>query len=185
MRKLRPFIKNILFLLTRFLIHLRNVVLKLFLATYGVPAGKSNGAILLRFESATNLAGVLLHMSYSSWFNIPLFKDVVQKFGSDDDQKKFKVYEECEFVPYLHRSIFEIPSKSFGPGDITGLVALHLFLPDDVIPTGQGVKIRRHLFKLLGIIDGILQFIGYGEGSTILIFGVPEALLQLLSLKSQ
>ena len=57
-----------------------------------------------------------------------------EKFGSDDDQRKFKVYEECELVPYLYRSIFEIPSKSFGPGDITtGLVSLHLFLPDDVI----------------------------------------------------
>ena len=155
--------------------------MKLFLATYGVPAGESNGAILLRFESATTLAGVLLlmHMYYSSWFNIQLFKDVVEKFGSDDDQRKFKVYEECELVPYLYRSIFEIPSKSFGPDDITtGLVSLHLFLPDDVIPIGQGVKIiRRHLCKLLGIVDGILQFIGHEEGSTILIFGVPEALL--------
>ena len=155
--------------------------LKLFLATYGVPAGESNAVILPRFESATTLAGVLLlmHMYYSSWFNIQLFKDVVERFGNDDDQSKFKEYKECDLVPYLRRSIFEIPSKSFGPGDITtGLISLHLFLPDDVIPTGQDVKIiRRRLCKLLGIVDGILQFIGYEEGSTILIFGVPEALL--------
>ena len=155
--------------------------LKFFLANYGVPQRRMNTTILSKFESATTLAGVLLlmHTYYSSWFNIQLFKDVVGNFGNDDDQRKFKVYEECELVPYLHRSIFEIPSKSFDPSDITsGLISLHLYLPDDVIPTGQDVAVIKHnLCQLLDIADGILQFIGYEEGSTILIFGVPEALL--------
>ena len=155
--------------------------LKFFLANYGVPQRRMNTTILSKFESATTLAGVLLlmHTYYSSWFNIQLFKDVVGNFGNDDDQRKFKVYEECELVPYLHRSIFEIPSKSFDPSDITsGLISLHLYLPDDVIPTGQDVAVIKHnLCQLLDIADGILQFIGYEEGSTILIFGVPEAFL--------
>ena len=157
--------------------------LKFFLANYGVPQRGMNTTILSRFESASTLAGVLLlmHMYYSSWFNIQLFKDVVERFGNNNDQRKFKVYEECELVPYLHRSIFEIPSKSFGPGNMTtGLISLHLYLPDDAIPTGQDVAVIRHnLCQLLDIADGILQFIGYDEGSTILIFGVPEALLHI------
>lgn len=52
--------------------------------------------------------------------------------------------KESEIDPYLRQSIFEIPSKSFCPGDITGLVSLHLYLPDDIIPTGQDVAVTRH-----------------------------------------
>ena len=49
---------------------------------------------------------------------------------------------------------------------------------DDDIPTGQHVAvIRLNLSHLSGIQEGSLQFIGYETGSTILIFGMPEALL--------
>ena len=136
------------------------------------------------FESATTLAGVLLimHMSYSSWFNIRLFERVVERFGSDGDQEKMKAYKDFELVPYLQRSIFEIPSKSFGSGDVmAGLISLHLFLPDDAILTGvTGLDVEMiglNLSQHVGITNGILHFIGYNEGSTILIFGVPEAIL--------
>ena len=64
---------------------------------------------------------------------------------------------------------------------MAGHVSLHLFLPDDAIPTrvtGLDVEmIRLNLSQLVGITNGILHFIGYNEGSTILIFGVPEAIL--------
>ena len=166
------------FLVDNFLISLekRNIQLsrlKLFLASYGVPQ-----ATLL---NATTLADVLLiiQTSYSSWFNIELFERIVEKFGSDDDKGNMRVYEESYLVPYLERSIFEMPSKSFSAGNETAdCIPLGLRLPDEVIPTGKDVAIIKHnLSQLLGITSEILQFIGYDEGSTILIFGAPESLL--------
>ena len=147
--------------------------MKLFLASYGVPQ-----ATLL---NATTLADVLLiiQTSYSSWFNIELFDRIVEQFGSDGDKRKMRVYEESDLVPYLERSIFEMPSKSFGAGNETAdCIPLGLRLPDEVIPTGKDVAIIKHnLSQLLGITSEILQFIRYDEGSTILIFGAPESLL--------
>ena len=160
--------------------------LKLFLATYGIPEGDSAPALLSKIESASTLADVLLIMQihYSSWFNIQLFKDVVNRFGSNDDQRKMKEYEKDELVPYLRRSIFEIPSKSFH-NVTTDLISLVLYLPDDVIPTGQHVEIiRANLSQLLGIPVGVLQFLGYDKGSTILTFAVPKALLSIAKMKN-
>ena len=160
--------------------------LKLFLATYGVPEGDSTPTLLSKIESASTLADVLLimQMYYSSWFNIQLFKDVVNRFGSDDDQRKMKEYEKDELVPYLRRSIFEIPSKSFH-NITTDLVSLVLYLPDAVILTGLHVEIiRANLSQLLGIPVGVLQFLGYDKGSTILTFAVPIALLNIAEMKT-
>ena len=142
--------------------------LKLFLASYGIPQ-----ATLL---NASTLADVLLiiQMSYSSWFNIQLFDCIVEQFGSDDDIEKMRVYKESHLVPYLQRSIFEMPSKSFGAGnETTDCITLGLRLPDHFIPTGEDVVIIKHnLSQLLGIANGILLFIRYGEGSIILVFGL-------------
>ena len=87
-------------------------------------------------------------------------------------------YEE-ELVPFLQHSIFEIPPKSYAPGhERASLVYLYLFLPDGDVPTGQDVAdIQHNVSKLLGIPDGILQFISYKDGSVILIFAVTEVLL--------
>ena len=163
------------YLVDNFLISLekRNVQvsrLKLFLASYGVPR-----ATLL---NASTLADVLLiiQMSYSSWFNIQLFERIVEKFGSDDDKGNMRVYQESHLVPYLQRSIFEMPSKSFGAGnEAADCIALGLRLPDDFIPTGEDVAIIKHnLSQLLGIANEILLFIRYDEGSTILVFGLLD-----------
>ena len=148
--------------------------LKIYLLCYGVST------LLAYFESATTLEDVFvaLSKSYSSWFNIQLLKVIVIKFGSGDDQKLITEYE-AELVPFLQHSIFKIPSRSFAPGhEGAGLTSLYLFLPDNRIPTGQDVaEIQHNVSKQLGIPDGILQFIGYEEGSVILIFAVPEVML--------
>ena len=143
--------------------------LKLFLASYGIPQ-----ATLL---NATTLADVLLivQMSYSSWFNIELFERIVEKFGSDDDIEKMRVYKKSDLVPYLEKSIFEMPSKSFGACyETTDCITLGLRLPDD-FPTGEDVIIIKHnLCQLLGIANEILLFVRYDEGSTILVFGLLD-----------
>ena len=150
--------------------------------------GEIADALQYKYENASTLARVLLilHMSHGSWFNIQLFKSIVQKLGSDDDKRNMKAYEQNDLVPYLQRSIFEIPSNSFGPDSGTAdHISLGLRLPNDVIPTGNHVAVISHnLSQLLGIPDGILVFIRYDEGSTILIFAVPEALLHVALLQS-
>ena len=147
--------------------------LKLFIVNYGVPLSK--------LENAFTLAAVMLilHGYYISWFNTTSFKRCVMRFGSDDDQEKMRVYETEHLAPYLQRSIFEIPSKSFASGDgNTDLVSLFLFIPDDIVLTGHDVvKIGCNLCRILGVKDGIIHFIGYEPGSTILIFGMPQALI--------
>ena len=141
-----------------------------------------------KYEKASTLAGVLLilHDSGTSWFNIELLKSIVEKLGSDEDKTNITSYEQKDLVPYLQRSIFEIPSNSFGPGSGTAdQISLGLRLPNEVIPTGNHVAVICHnLSQLLGIPDGILVFIRYDEGSTILIFGVPEALMHTALLQS-
>ena len=164
--------------------------LKLFcITTYGVSRGESTPTLPFKLESVDTLADVLITMHVSgssSWFNMQVFKDIVEQFGSDDDKKKMRVYEENELAPYLQRSIFEIPSKSFGSYDATtGLLSLGPLPPDAIIPTGQDVvAIRHNLSRLLGISNGTLQFIGYENGGTILIFGIPEAVLHAPQVQS-
>ena len=151
--------------------------------------GEIADALKYKYENASTHAGLffILHISsHGSWFNNELLKIIVEKLGSDDDKKTMKIYVQNDLVPYLQRSIFEIPSNSFSPCSLTEhQISLGLRVPNDVIPTGNHVAVIRHnLSQLLGISDGIVVFIRYDEGSTILIFGVPEALLHVALLQS-
>ena len=119
---------------------------------------------------------------YTSWFNTKLIKVIVEaKLGCDDDQQKLTEYEEKVLFPYLERSIFEIPLKSFAPEQKNSCVKyLYVHLPDGYIPTGQEVYyLQCNISKYLGISEEILQFIGFENSSIILIFQLPEALLEL------
>ena len=154
--------------------------LKLFIVSYGVSLSK--------LEDASTLAAVMLilHGYYISWFNTTLFKRCVVRFGSDDDQEEMTAYETQHLAPYLKRSIFEIPSKSFvSSPENTDLMSLYLLIPDDIALTGQDVeKMRYNLCKMLDIKDRIIQFNGYEPGSTTLIFGMPQALICIPSLQT-
>ena len=154
--------------------------LKMFLDTHGSMP-------LSQFESASDLVDVfsVLCRYYSSWFNIRLLKAIVKQFGSDEDRKQMKLYED-KLLVYLKRSLFEIPSKSFARGhENADLIPLFLLLPNDIVPTGEDVKnITHNLSQLLGISDGILQFLGFEDCSILLIFGVPEQLLHINALQS-
>ena len=97
---------------------------------------------------------------YSSWFNIRLLKDMVEKFGSEDDIREVKAYEEDELIPYLQRSMFEIRSKSF-PGNETKPV--FILLPRDVISTGTHMAILEHISQYLDIKDESLCLISYDD----------------------
>ena len=161
--------------------------LKMFLYSYGSIPKPAHVTLLSHLESAADLDDVFLILcrDYISWFNIQLLKAIVERFGNKKDEDEMKIYE-VQLVCYLKRSIFEIPSKSFAPGhENADLVSLFILLPDDVLPTGENVNnITRNLSQLLGISDGILQFIGYQNCSILLMFGIPEQLLHIIASKS-
>ena len=166
------------------------ISLKLFLVTYGISSNiptPTNATLLRHFQNATNHEELFLILcaKYASWFNIRLLKVIVKRYGSEEDQKEMKAYED-KLIDYLKRSIFEIPSKSFAPDDENSdLIPLYILLPDDVLPTGKDVVIiTRHLSMLLDISDGILQLRSFENCSILLIFGVPKQLLHNNALQS-
>ena len=164
--------------------------LKLFLFSFGVSDNiptPVHGTLLPNFESATNLDSLFLILCryYSSWLNIQLLEVIVKGFGTEEDKKDMKAYED-ELADYLKRSIYEIPSKSYAPGHKNAdLIFLYLLLPNNVLPTGKDVEdITHNMSQLLGISDGILQFIGFKNCSILLKFGVPKPLLHINTLRN-
>ena len=159
---------------------------------YGIPKPVSHetpATLLPHFKNDNTLDKVFLTMCrHSSWFNIQLLKVIVDgELGCEDVERMLAEYEEKDLLPYLQRSIFEIPSKSFAQGQEDDSVRqLYVRLPDGHIPTGHDVyHLRSTISKYLGISEGILQFIGFEDGSIKLIFRIPEALLELqTSIKS-
>ena len=163
--------------------------LKIKLLAYGIPrsvSGETPATLLPHLENdhVDTLKKVFLTMCgrYSSWFNIQLLKVIVEgELGCEDDKRMLAEYEKNELLPYLQRSIFEIPSKSFAEGQEDDS-ARHLYvcLPGGHILTGHDVcHLRSTISRYLEISEGILQFIGFEDGSIMLIFRIPEALLEL------
>ena len=156
------------------------------LLAYGVPeavSDKSPATLFPHIENDATPEDVFLTLCtrYSSWFNIQLLKVIVDgELGCEDDRQMLAEYEK-ELYPYLERSIFEIPSKSFATQhESAGLVYLYFGLPEDHIPTGEDVFLFQCTISLyLEITEGLLQFIGFKDGNNVLIFGIPEAILQI------
>ena len=156
------------------------------LLAYGVPeaaSDKSPATLFPHFENDAALEDVFLTLCtrYSSWFNIQLLKVIVGgELGCEEDQQMLAEYEK-DLYPYLERSIFEIPSKSFATQhESAGLVYLYFGLSEDHIPTGEDVFLFQCTISLyLEITEGLLQFIGFKDGNNVLIFGIPEAILQI------
>ena len=144
--------------------------LKVFLRAYGVNC------------QATNISGVLteLQTRHISWFNNHFLKVLVHRYGNDDDKRNLARYEKNVLIPYLQKSIFEIPSCSFSEGHETeGFIYFYLCLTD-ASPNGQYISvIQLRLSRLLGIKDGLLKLIRFDEGSIILIFALPDTLLNI------
>ena len=164
--------------------------LKMFLYSYGIPTNiptPTNATLLPHFQNATNLEELFLILCRDnvSWFNIQLLKVIVKKHGTKEDQKHMKAYED-DLADYLKQSIYKIPSKSYAPGHKNAyLIFLYLLLPNNVLPTGEDVEdITRNISQLLGISDGIVQFIGFKNCSILLKFGVPKQLLHVNTLRS-
>ena len=163
--------------------------LKLFLFSFGIPINKrlpdeSSIVPLPRIDSDATLEDVFLIVLccyYSSWFNIQLLKVVVEKFGCDDDNIMLTTYEENVLVPYLDRSIFEIPSHSFAPGHkFANLGSIQLLMEHNIIIQIRHVLyFSRILSESLKMKEGRVQFIDFKDDiSMLLTFGVPQGLFE-------
>ena len=129
------------------------------------------------FGKDDNIADVFDELSsHCMWFNYELFKIVVEILGNEDEKKYLKTYEEDNLIPYLKRSIFEIPCGSQSQSQCTNLL---FKVPLDLYITGNEVKaVQRNLAKLLGLENGaILHFEDYNIGSIELVFSLPIAVL--------
>ena len=95
-----------------------------------------------------------------TWFNYESFEVVIQILGNEDEKKYLKTYEEDNLIPYLKRSIFEIPCDMNSQSQRTNLL---FQVPTDLCITGNQIKtVQRNLAKLLGLEDGaILHFEDY------------------------
>ena len=162
--------------------------LKLFLFSFGIQINKhpdeSSIVPLPHIESDATFEDVFLIVLccyYSSWFNIQLLKVVVKRFGCHDDNIKLATYEDNVLVPYLDRSIFEIPSNSFAPRHkFANLISIKLAMEQNVIQTVQDVlSCSRVLLKSLKMKEGSIQFIDFKDDTSMLLtFGVPQGLFE-------
>ena len=65
------------------------------------------------FNRNDNVKDVFIAISKrSSWFNDEIFVALVNKFGTEQENKLMQEYQINTLIPYLRRSIFEIPLKS-------------------------------------------------------------------------
>ena len=157
--------------------------LKLFLFSLGIPINKrpdeSSIVPLPYIDNDATLEDmflIVLCCYYSSWFNIQLLKVVVEKFGCDDDNLMLTTYEENVLVPYLDRSIFEIPSDSFAPGHkFANLESLVLAIEQNIIQTVQAVLFYSCILFKMEEGGGGVQFIDFKDDICMfLTFGVPQ-----------
>ena len=157
-------------------------VVKILVFSYGISDGNQHPP---DFGKDDSIADVLDELSkHCTWFNYESFKVVVDILGNEDEKTYLKTYEEDNLIPYLKRSIFEIPCDVHSQSQRTNLL---FQVCEDLCITGNEVKaVQRNLAKLLGLKDGsILHFEDYNIGSIELIFSLPTVVLNESSPKSQ
>ena len=147
--------------------------------------GIQHQPVVFDFSKDYDVARVFAVLSrHCSWFNYEAFQILVDILGNEAEKKYLTTYENDHLIPYLKRSIFEIPCSSQSQSQRTNL---HFQVPTDLCITGNEVKVvQRNLAKLLGLKDGyILHFEDYNIGSIELIFSLPTVVLNESSPKSQ
>ena len=120
-----------------------------------------NNSLQPNFDKDDSITDVLVDLSgHCTWFNYESFEVVIQILGNEDEKLYLRTYEEDNLVPYLKRSIFEIPCDMNSQSQHTNLL---FQVPTDLCITGNQIKtVQRNLAKLLGLEDGaILHFQDY------------------------
>ena len=138
------------------------------------------------FRRDGSVSDVFLELSkHCTWFNYDALQVIVEILGDESEKMRLKKYEDKHLIPYLKRSIFEIPC---GPSDTQSQhTELLLKVSADLVITGGEVKaIQRNLAKLLGFqSSGSLHFHDYNKGCIELVFSLPTVVLEKNSPKSK
>ena len=125
-----------------------------------------------------SIGGVFSELSkHCTWFNYELFQVIVKIKGNEAEKQYLKTYEDDHLVPYLSRSIFEIPCAQSQSQSRTNLL---FKMSTYICVTGNEVKvIQRKLARLLDFESSVLlHFENYNDGCIELVFSLPRVILE-------
>ena len=117
----------------------------------------------------------------SSWFNIKVLKTLVNRYGTDKDNKSLLHYEQ-DLLAYLKQSLFHIPTNSFqSSNDTSDVTICYLKIPDEVVElldlSGEDVlQIEGGLADYLKIPREVFNLCKYRLGCIELVFSIPTTL---------
>ena len=132
----------------------------------------SISTVVFGFDVNDSIDTVLSKLiKHCSWFNYESLKVIVKSVGNETEKQYLETYEDKNLIPYLNRSIFEIPCASSHDQSRTNL---HFKVSEDLSITGNKVKaVQLKLAQLLGCTNAILHFHNYIEGCIELVFSLP------------
>ena len=142
----------------------------------------------VQFEPTDDITDIILKTS--SWFNIKVLKNVVDRFGSHEDKQGLSHYER-DLLTYLQQSLLHIPSESFQSSNDTSEVTIcYLKLPDEDVEmldlSGEDVlQIERNLAVYLEIPHEVFNLCEYRLGCIELVFSIPTTLYKSSSMLQQ
>ena len=153
--------------------------------SYNTSEGHQQQPIVFDFRRDDSISDVFSELSkYCTWFNYDSLQVIVEALGDESERMCLKEYEDKHLIPYLKRSIFEIPCAP--PHTQSQRTELLLKVSADVITGGEVKAIQRNLAKLLGFqSSAILHFHDYNEGCIELVFSLPTVVLKNSSPKSK
>ena len=153
-----------------------------------LPAAKSRSdappnsdALLYKIEMAPTLAKIFVALArHTSWFNYHLLEFIVNKLGNENEKAMWSEYKDTVLKPYLMRSLFRVPSKSFSSAAIADgpAVCLCLKLVDDVdLSAKEALFVTKKSSELLEV--PMLELSSFDDGSVVLVFAMPEDVFNL------
>ena len=122
-----------------------------------------------------------------SFFNHTILVNIIKELGDEDDKMRVSDYSK-EFGEFCERKVFEVESGSCSCGQnlskIKGRKLFAVVLPtsDETIlqNLGDAVNIKETLAEILGVPPATLHLHRIDKGSIILVFSVPDAIVQEL-----
>ena len=161
------------------------IVVQTIADSFGTLESSTNiSTVVFGFDEYDSIATVLSKLiKHCSWFNYESLKVIIKSIGNETEKQYLETYEDKNLIPYLNRSIFEIPCASSHDSSRTNLL---LKVSEDLTITGNKVKaVQLKLAQLLGCTDAILHFHNYIEGCIELVFSLPTTVFRKSSHLSQ
>ena len=146
---------------------------------YGIAEGHQHEPKVFDFRRDDSISDVFFELSqHCTWFNYDFFHVIVNILGDESERKCLNKYEDEHLIPYLKRSIFEIPCTPLHAQ--SQRTKLLLKVSADLVITGGEVKaVQRNLAKLLGFKSStLLRFENYNKGCIELVFSLPTVIFE-------